>query len=436
MALLIIISKLCLYATIFFLTLYAIRHYILAYSRFSLARPRDTMDIVGFVMPKITILVPMHNEEKVAADILQALIACDYDWEKLQVIAINDRSEDRTGAIIDEFSEAYPMIRAFHRTEGPGGKPAALLAASEMATGDIILLFDADYYPGRAMLKMLVAPFADPKVGAVMGRVVPHNAGGSLLAGLLSLERAAGYQDGQQARYNLGLTAQFGGTVGGVRRTALMAVGGWNTESLTEDTDLTCRLLERGWEVAYVNRAECYEEVPVEWKVRRNQLQRWVIGHNGCFHRYAGRICRSEFLSRWQKVDAVFMLGCYWTAPVLVLGWLASLVLYFAHHPDYWGFVALLMFLGYQLFANQATFVELGTAAMLDGSSRRILLLPLNLLNFFSSTVAICNALWQYYLNRITGDDKQEWQKTGRTRDEGDAGQSPFLGGGQGGDRS
>jgi hypothetical protein len=85
------------------------------------------------------------------------------------------------------------------------------------------------------------------------------------------------------------------------------------------------------------------------------------------------------------------------------------------------------MFLGYQLFANQATFVELGVAAMLDGSSRRILLLPLNLLNFFSSTVAICNALWQYYLNRITGD-KTEWRKTGRTRDEG-AGQSPFLGG-------
>jgi cellulose synthase/poly-beta-1,6-N-acetylglucosamine synthase-like glycosyltransferase len=279
-------------------------------------------------------------------------------------------------------------------------------------------VFDADYVPGRAMLKLLAAPFCDPEVGAVMGRVVPFNTGESLLAGLLSLERAAGYQCGQQARYHLGLTALFGGTVGGVRASALRAVGGWDTSSLAEDTDLTCRLNLQGWRVAYVNRAECYEEVPASWRVRRRQLMRWAGGHTECLHRYWLEICRCPFLSRTQKIDAVLMLACYWTAPIMVLGWMASVVLLFAQHP-FGGAIlsASLAFLGYQLFAGQAAFVELGTAALLDGSGRRILLLPLNLLNFFASTSAICEALLRYYGRRIVGSDGPAWDKTGRSRE-------------------
>ncbi len=167
----------------------------------------------------------MHNEEKVAADILQALIESDYDG--VEIIAINDRSTDGTAAIIDAFAALHSNIKALHRSTGNGGKPGALEFATRHARGEIILLFDADYIPGRALLKRLVAPFCDPEVGAVMGRVVPHNVGDSILAGLLSLERAAGYQVGQEAKQRLGLVPQFGGTVGGVRASALQAVGGW-----------------------------------------------------------------------------------------------------------------------------------------------------------------------------------------------------------------
>src|ERR1700683_4306289 len=130
---------------------------------------------------------------------------------------------------------------------------------------------------------------------------------------LLALERAAGYQVGQQARFNLGLPPQFGGTVGGVRTSALQAVGGWNTKSLTEDTDLTCRLVLGGWTIAYVNRAECYEQVPQSWDVRRVQLRRWVIGHNECFHRFGFAMLRSPFLGMRERIDMFMMLGCYWT---------------------------------------------------------------------------------------------------------------------------
>ena len=84
-----------------FLLLYALRHYVLAYSRLRIEQPKDFNELVGFYMPRVTVLIPMHNEERVAADILQALVDSDYDWEKLEVIPINDRSDDRTQEILN-----------------------------------------------------------------------------------------------------------------------------------------------------------------------------------------------------------------------------------------------------------------------------------------------------------------------------------------------
>ena len=411
------ICRICLIFTIAVLAAYAIRHHLFVLSRISCRKPLDMMELVGFNNPTVSVLVPMHNEENVAGDVLQALVDCDYDWNRLEIIAIDDRSEDRTGEIIDEFAAKYPVIKAIHRKKGSGGKGAALRQATVHAGGDIILLFDADYVPSRAMIKFLVTPFCDPEVGAVMGRVVPQNGGASVLAGLLELERGAGYQIGQQARYHLGLTPQFGGTVGGVRASVLKAVGGWNTDSLTEDTDLTFRLMVHGWKVAYVNRAECYEEAPETWQVRSRQIRRWATGHTECLHALWREWLAAPFLSRAERIDGLFVLACYWTAPILVLGWLASLTLFLTPRAHGTGpFLAALAFVGYQMFGNQATFLELGAAALLDGNRRRIVLLPLSLFNFFASTGAICQALVTYYLGGLFGTGPHYWHKTERYR--------------------
>jgi cellulose synthase/poly-beta-1,6-N-acetylglucosamine synthase-like glycosyltransferase len=375
----------------------------------------------------------MHNEEAVAADVLQALVDADYDWSRLEIIAIDDRSEDRTGEIIDSFAAKYPIIRPVHRFQGSGGKGAALEVASGLATGEILLVFDADYFPGRSLIKQLVAPFCDPEVGAVMGRVVPHNVGRSMLSGLLELERSAAYQISQQVRHNLGLAPQYGGTVGGVRASALHAVGGWNAASITEDTDLTFKLLSQGLKVAYVNRAECYEEAPETWPVRRRQIMRWATGHTECLHRFWRRVMFSRWLTVPEKVDALFVLACYWTAPILVMGWVASLVLFFTPYSrTATGFIVALMFVGYQLFGNQATFLEIGVGAVLDGNGRRVLLMPFNLFNFFASTGAICTALAKYYVGAVFGGHTPRWHKTSRFRGNGNGNGNGGHGNGNG----
>ncbi len=414
------------------LTAYAIRHYALAIRRLVAGNPRDPFELRGFVMPRVSVLIPMHNEERVAADVLNAVIEADYDRNLLEVIVVNDRSSDATGAILDDFASRYPFISVIHRRDGKGGKPRALIEGTRRAKGDVLLLFDADYVPARTTLKDLVVPFCDPQVGAVMGRVIPGNATATMLAALLELERAAGYQVGQQARHELRLTPQFGGTVGGVRAAALKAVGGWNPASLTEDTDLTYRLLIGGWKITYVNRAECYEEAPESWPARRRQIARWATGHTECFHRFWYPIIRSSRLTLREKLDAVIVLGSYLTAPVIVAGWCAAVwLLLFSSTPIVLPLWVALTFVGFQLFGSQATFVELGAAALLDRNRYRVLLLPATVLSFFATTVAICGALLRYYVGgqglRLGAGRK--WDKTERFRVNGNGSHNGFNGG-------
>jgi len=416
----IFLAKIAAIIVVSVMVAYTVRHFIFAMARLFKRQRQNYTDVSGFHLPSITVLIPMHNEEKVAPDVIEALLEADYphDPDLFEIIPINDHSSDRTGEILDEYAKKYPFIKPLHRTTGLRGKPAGLRAATQIARGEILVLFDADYIPGKSLLKFLTAPFVDPEVGAVMGRVVPHNVNSSLLTRLLDLERSGGYQINQQARYNLGLIPQFGGTVGSVRRTALESVGGWNSFTLTEDTDLTLQMVIKGWKIAYVNRAECYEEVVETWQARKGQIDRWAIGHTDCFHRYLGQLLRSPLLDWKTKLDGALMLGVYTTAPLLILGWLACTILFFSGQSFLPVFAfAFLASTAYNALGNFASFFEMGSSVILDGSRSRVRLLPLNITNFIFSTAAVSTALGRYYTNRMRGREPGErWVKTERFR--------------------
>jgi cellulose synthase/poly-beta-1,6-N-acetylglucosamine synthase-like glycosyltransferase len=400
------------------LFIYAARHYgFTLYRALSQSKYRPS-ELSGCVLPSITVIVPMHNEERVGEHVLEALARSNYPTSRLRIIAVNDRSTDRTGQIINACAGRYEFIEPVHRCQGKAGKAAVLQEASKLTTDDIILVFDADYIPSPNLVALLATAFVDPEVGAVMGRVVPHNIGDSILAATLSKERAAGYQIHQECRRRAGLVPQYGGTVGGVRREALEECGGWNDGSLTEDTDLTCRLALRGWQVEYINAAECYEEVPVTWVVRRRQLIRWVQGHTECLYRYGFEIAKSRRLTNVRKIDLLLHLSCYLTAPVMLAGWLASLIL-LCSPTEVFGttLLALITLMGFQTFGNQACFFEIAVADVLDGSRRRLLLLPFQVLAVIANTSATCTALFHLTVRLARNDSSLIWHKTARTRE-------------------
>jgi cellulose synthase/poly-beta-1,6-N-acetylglucosamine synthase-like glycosyltransferase len=411
----ILILKIYIVIVVLVMAVYAARHYRFTLNRM-LGRQRLFMqDILDSDLPRVSVLVPMHDEQSVAHQCLSALLRCDYPADRLEIIPINDHSNDATAEIIDEIAAIEPIIRPLHRLgDEPRGKPAALNDALRIATGDIILVFDADYMPGRGMLRDLAVSFQDPEVGAVMGRVVPYNTKSNLLTRLLDLERSGGYQVDQQARHNLRLIPQYGGTVGGFRRLHILELGGFDPRMLAEDTDLTIRLHLRGWKVAYANRVECFEEVPENWEVRSRQIHRWSRGHNAVMFRYLRRLLGSRYLSRAEKLDGALLLGIYTVPVFLLLGIIDSVILFFLGEMQIISSVFVFLFIAaYNCFGNFAPFYEIGTASLLDGVTHRIRLLPFLtfyfLLNVWTMSRGFFAAIGDLILRR-----KAVWAKTER----------------------
>jgi hypothetical protein len=225
-----------------------------------------------------------------------------------------------------------------------------------------------------------------------MGRVVPHNLNQSLLTRLLDLERSGGYQVDQQARMNLRLIPQYGGTVGGVRRAALQDVG-TGTRTRWRGYRLTYRLILRGWEVVYQNRSECYEEVPENWPTRIRQIQRWTRGHNQALKQYLFKLLRfPRHLGIAQVIDGALLLGVFAVAPILIVGWGFATALFFMGYPVNASLLALFAVATYSTLGNFAAFFEVATAARLDGSRNRIRLLPFLSLGFLVNLLAISRA--------------------------------------------
>lgn len=395
--------------------IYTVRHYCFTLNRFTGEQRHPYIDVDSAVWPAVTVLIAAHNEEAVVSDILSALLEVDYPHDKLSIVPVNDRSTDRTREIIDSFVEKYPgRITPFHRTGGKPGKAAALKEAMAFVQTEVFLVFDADYIPGKALIRQLVSPFFDPEVGSVMGRVVPLNVGRKLLTRLLDLERSGGYQVDQQARMNLHFVPQYGGTVAGIRTSALEEVGGWNENTLAEDTDLTFRLLLAGWKTVYENRAECYEEVPERWPVRVRQIMRWAKGHNQALTEYATALRRRKNMSLWERMDGMLLLCVFAMAPVLLLGWVLALMLFYLGAPIGGG-SAVLALAAFTTLGNFAAFFEIAAAARLDGSEERIRLLPFTLLGFSVSLISVSRAAWQQIIAGILGRE-MVWHKTERSR--------------------
>lgn len=409
-----------LYAIVAVLIVYTVRHYFFTLNRLFGRHRQPYVDIGTAAWPRVAVFVPCHNEERVIGQMLDALLACDYPERQLVIIPINDRSTDGTGRILADYAGRFPArVAPFHRRDGKPGKAAALKDAMAASDADIHLVFDADYLPGRGLIKQLVGPFFDPEVGAVMGRVVPMNVNKTLLTRLLDLERTGGYQVDQQARMNLGLIPQYGGTVGGVRRTALIHAGGWRDDTLAEDTDITFRLILAGWEVVYQNRSECYEEVPETWPSRIRQIKRWARGHNQALARYWWPLLkRPAHLRRWTVVDGLLLLGIFAVGPLLLLGWVLAVALYYMGVQLSSGVYAILAVAMYSTLGNFAAFFEVAAGARLDGSRGRIRLLPFLILGFLVSIVSVSWATLVQVATFWRADD-QLWEKTERYRKAG-----------------
>jgi len=412
-----LILAVLLCSVIIILSIYGFRQILYSLNRMFSPQNYPYANIGLAQWPQITVFIAAHNEEQVIAESMTALLNSDYPEHLIKLVVVNDRSSDLTAQIVDAQIKATPgRITAFHRTSGKPGKAAAIKDAMHHALGDIAIIFDADYTPAPNLIRQLVIPFFDPEVGAVMGRVVPRNVSTNLLTRMLDIERSAGYQVDQQARMNLRAVPQFGGTVGGVRISAVKDVGGWNDDALTEDTDITFRLLIKGWKTVYNNAAACYEEVPEEWAVRLRQVHRWAQGHNQVLIRQLWALATSRTVTWRERLDGILLLNIFLVQPLLLFGWVAAIFIYYLNGAQTLTFfIPAILLVIFSAVGGLSVFLQMAYGVLLDGNRQRIRLLPMQMLNFIVSLPVISFALWSSVVENFKRGELV-WNKTKRYR--------------------
>jgi len=395
---------------------YLARHYIFTLTALYYRHGQPHYTPHGLVYrPTVSVLIPAHNEEKVIGRILQRTTELTYPKDKLEIIAIDDGSTDRTGEIMEEIAREHKHIKVFHRNVEAGGKgkPEALNEGLRHAKGEIVFCFDADYYPQRDILEKMVAFFIDPEVGGVQGRVTVLNEPETLTTRLVALERIGGYRVDQLARDDLQLVPQLGGTAVGVRRSLIEFLGGWDPKVLAEDTDLTFRIYLAGYKIRYVNEAECYEEAVEDWRSYWRQRSRWAKGHMQCAFKHLWPLIRSRNLRLREKVDGFLILNVYFVPILVGLAWILGATLFFAQPPQwttlFWASLSISL---YSATGNSAPFFEVAIGAYLDRRERIYWLIPLLLLSFLYNMLICSKALLDLCMSRAVGSKRSTWEKT------------------------
>ena len=251
------------------------------YSRES-SRERKQIDRMELDLPSISIMIPAHNEEVVIERTLKTLLASDYPHSKLEIIVLNDGSTDGTEAILNRLAKAHPVIRPVHipKAEGGKGKAAVLNRGLKLTKHNLIAIYDADNQPQPSSLHYLAAQFTlFPELGAVLGKFRTINRRRNWLTRFINIEGLSFQWIVQAGRWKLLKVATLPGTNFIVRKDVLDEIGGWDEEALTEDAELSLRILEAGYRIKFVPYAVTWEQEPEDLSTWFRQRTRWARGN-------------------------------------------------------------------------------------------------------------------------------------------------------------
>jgi cellulose synthase/poly-beta-1,6-N-acetylglucosamine synthase-like glycosyltransferase len=245
-------------------------------------RERRRLDAESLILPPLSIMIPAHNEELVIERTLHAILKSHYPKEKLEIIVLNDGSTDRTAEILDRLAAEHPSVKPVHIPQGEGGKgkAAVLNRGLGLTTHEFVAIFDADNQPEPNSLRYLAAQFLmKPDLGAALGKFRTLNKRRNLLTRFINIEGLSFQWIVQAGRWKLLKIATLPGTNFIIRKAVLAEVGGWDEEALTEDAELSLRILEAGYRIKFVPYAVTWEQEPENLAVWFRQRTRWARGN-------------------------------------------------------------------------------------------------------------------------------------------------------------
>ncbi|MGH9790836.1 MAG: cellulose synthase family protein [Candidatus Acidiferrales bacterium] len=271
--------------------------------------------------PTVTIQLPIFNERYVIERLIDSVAQIDYPRDRMQVQVLDD-STDQTRAVARGVVERYQAlgfpISYHHRKNRDGYKAGALGEGMKSATGEFITIFDADFQPPPDFLKRTIPYFTDANTGMVQTRWTYVNREYSVLTQVEGILLDGHFVIEHGGRSRRGAFFNFNGTAGIWRRRAIEDAGGWEHDTLTEDTDLSYRAQMRGWRFVYASDIECPSELPVEMNAFKAQQARWAKGLIQVAKKILPRLLRSN-QPLHVKIEGVFHLTANISYPLMIL---------------------------------------------------------------------------------------------------------------------
>lgn len=283
-------------------------------------KERKMVDKQSYDFPSCTILIPAHNEEKVIANTIEAMLNLNYPKDKLKVMVINDGSNDATKEIIESYAAKDSRVVLYDVPKGQGGKgkSRALNLGVKQVQSDVIAIYDADNTPDPMSLHYLVANLISQKdLGAVIGKFRTVNKNRNLLTRFINIETLSFQSMLQAGRWQMHNIATLPGTNFVMWRWLIEKLEGWDEEALTEDSELSIRIYELGYKIKFIPYAITYEQEPETWKVWIKQRVRWVRGNNYVIAKFFKLI--PHFVNKRLRFDLLYTLALYYIFFVAII---------------------------------------------------------------------------------------------------------------------
>ena len=271
--------------------------------------------------PRVTVQLPIYNERFVARRLLQAVAALDYPPDRLQIQVLDDSTDSTrvlTRRIVRVLRRRGLDVEHVHRPRRAGFKAGALANGLRSATGELVAIFDADFVPARDFLRRTVPALLAPGVGVVQTRWGHLNRESSWFTRLQAILLDGHFAIEQPARWSNAWLLTFNGTAGIWRRQAIEAAGGWQSDTLTEDLDLSIRAQLAGWKIRYLEEVVVPAELPTDPNSFRAQQRRWAKGGVQVARKMLPRIAGAA-LPWHAKIEAMLHMSSYAAYPLLIL---------------------------------------------------------------------------------------------------------------------
>jgi cellulose synthase/poly-beta-1,6-N-acetylglucosamine synthase-like glycosyltransferase len=367
--------------------------------------------------PLVTVQLPIYNEYYVVQRIIASVCCLDYPKNKLEIQVLDDSTDetyDLVAKTVCHYRELGYDIKHIHRSNRAGFKAGALKYGLESASGEFIAIFDADFVPNSSFLKKTLPYFyQDERMALVQTRWEHLNSDYSLLTRAQAMALDGHFVMEQAVRNKAGYFINFNGTGGIWRKSAIIDSGNWQSDTLTEDLDLSYRAQLRGWKFKYLDDVTSPAELPAEVNALKTQQFRWTKGAIETARKILPEVWKSDIPLRI-KIHSTFHLTNNIVFPFILLAGILNVPLIFIKHRGGHELYFAMMSIFVLAFIGSFLFYMFSQKAVYPDWRRRLLLFPLFMAGSMGFAVNNSRAVFEGLFKK-----KSEFVRTPKYRIEG-----------------